>query len=441
MKKIFFLFLILPCFVFSQNERQKLYSLEECINIALSNNSNLAIFNERSKSAEAKYKEARTLSLPNLKFMGNYSRLSDIDPFNITLPPPISQTIELFPILLNNTNLRLNLMQPIFTGSKLSGSIDVADFSNQAAIEDYKKQRLDLITDIKICYFNIIKTVQLNRNVRENIYRIESHINDAKNMLELKQITTNDFLKIEVQYYKLKSVLVETENMVSLNKLKLCNLMGVELNYNFDIAPLSFDEIEIEPLNEYLKSAISNRNDLKSIESRVKIAEKGISIANSNWYPQVYLNANYHYANPNSRLMPPTDKFKESWDVGVSVSFDIWNWGATSDKVEQAKAQQKEAELIFNSLKDLITLDVNRIYLNIMQMKESLVFQRRAVEQAEEDFRISKEKFEKGYLSSSDLLDSETSLYEATAAYINTQMDYNIAIATLENVSAIIKSK
>jgi len=349
--------------MFSQNEKNKIYSLEECINIALNNNSGLAIFNERSRSATAKYKEARTLSLPNLKFMGSYSRLSDIDPFSITLPPPISQTIELFPVLLNNTNLRLNLMQPIFTGSKLSGSIDVADFSNQAAIEDYKKQRLDLITDIKICYFNIIKTVQLNKNVIENIARIESHINDAKNMLDLKQITTNDFLKIEVQYYKLKSVLVETGNMVALNKLKLCNLMGVELNYNFDIAPLSFDEIEIESLDEYLKSAISNRNDLKSVENRVRIAEKGISIANSNWYPQIYLNANYYYANPNQRLMPPTDKFKESWDVGVSVSFDIWNWGATSDKVEQAKAQQKESQLIFNSLKDLITLDVNSPYM------------------------------------------------------------------------------
>ena len=260
MKNFFYLFLILPCLMFSQNEKNKIYSLEECISIALNNNSGLAIFNERSRSATAKYKEARTLSLPNLKFMGNYSRLSDIDPFNIMLPPPISQTIELFPVLLNNTNLRLNLMQPIFTGSKLSGSIDIADFSNQAAIEDYKKQVLELITDVKICYFNIIKVIQLNKNVIENIARMESHINDAKNMLDLKQITTNDFLKIEVQYYKLKSVLVETANMVTLNKLKLCNLMGVKLNYDFDIAPIPFDEIEIKPLDEYLQSAITFSN-------------------------------------------------------------------------------------------------------------------------------------------------------------------------------------
>ena len=441
MKKILFLLCIIPCFVFSQSETNKLYSLEECIDIALNNNYNLAIFNERSKGAEAKYKETQTSALPSLKFMGSYSRLSNIDPFSITLPPPISQTFEIFPILLNNTNLRLNLTQPIFTGSKLSGAVDIADFLSQAAIEDYKKQKLDLITEIKICYFNIAKAIQLNKNVKDNIFRIEAHINDAKNMLELKQITTNDFLKIEVQYYKLKSALIETENMVALNKLKLCNLMGITLNYDFDITPLSIIEFQIEPLDEYLKSALANRNDLKSIENKVKIAEKGISIANSNWYPQIYLNANYYYANPNQRLMPPTDKFKESWDVGISLSFDIWNWGATSDKVSQAKTQQKEAQLSFNSFRDLITFDVNRIYLNIMQMKESLVFQKKAVEQAEEDFRISKEKFEKGYLSSSDLLDSETSLYESTAAYINTQMDYNISIAALENVSAITKNK
>lgn len=431
--------IILPLISLSQVSQNNSYSLEECVKIGLKNNNSLKASEARLQNSESKYNESKTSALPSLKLLGSYSRLSDIDPFQVTLPAPISKTLTLSPVLLNNTNVRLNLQQPIFTGSKISGSIDAAEFNYQSVNEDYLKDRNELVANIKIGYFNIIKAENILENINENIQMSESHIKDIKNFLDLGQVTKNDLLKVEIQLYNLKSSQVEAENLVTLSKLNLSNLMGTELNSGFEITRNEPATEEIKNMDYYIKEALLNRNDLKSLDKKIKMAESGINVANSNWFPQVYFNANYTYANPNQRIMPAQDKFVDTWDVGVTLSFDIWNWGANSHKVEQAESQYKEIKSSFDSYKDLIVLEVNQIFLNIKQIKESLVFQEKAVEQAEENYRIAKEKFGKGYLSSSELLDAETALLQTKNNYINTAMDYRISIAKLDKATGLQK--
>ena len=112
MKKILFLITIIPILLLGQQNNKKVYSLEECINIALKQSYLLKASEARLQNTESKFYEAKTNSLPSLKFIGSYSRLSDIDPFQVTLPAPISKTMTISPVLLDNTNLRLNLQQP-----------------------------------------------------------------------------------------------------------------------------------------------------------------------------------------------------------------------------------------------------------------------------------------------------------------------------------------
>lgn len=431
--------MILPILALSQQSQTRLYSMEECINTALKKNNSLKASEAKLLNSEAKYSESKTAALPSLKLSGGYSRLSDIDPFQVTLPAPISKTMTLSPVLLNNTNVRLSLQQPIFTGSKISGSIDAADYNYQASLEDYKKDKIDLVTNVQIGYLNILKAKLVLQNIIENIQKTESHVKDIQNFLDLGQLTKNDLLKVEVQLYNLKALQVEAENMILISKLSLTNLMGIESNSGFDIKQTEIEVREINDLDFYIKTAISNRSELKAFDKRIKMAEAGKSIANSNWYPQIYLNANYTYANPNQRLMPAQDKFVDTWDFGITFSFDIWNWGATTHKVEQAESQYKELKSNLDSFQDYIILEVNQLFLNLKQIKEALVYQKKAAEQAGENYKISKEKFEKGFLSSSELLDAETSLYIAKNNFINGIVDYNIIAAKLDKAAGSVK--
>lgn len=439
MRKLIILIIFLPLLLFSQRGNQSKLSIDDCVNLALKQNNFLKASEAKMLNAQSKYNEAKTYALPSLKLSGSYSRLSEIEPFEVTLPAPINKTLSISPVLLNSTNLKLSLQQPIFTGSKVSGAIDAAEFGFQSTAEEFNRDKIEIITNTKIAFFNILKAEKVRQNISENIEKTNSHIKDINNFLSLGQATKNDLLKIEVQLYNLKASLVEAENLVSLAKLNLKNIIGKK--EEFEILNVENDllTIELNNLEFYIRSATSNRSELKALDKKLSAADAGIKVATSNWYPQIYLNANFLYANPNQRIMPMQDKFKETWDVGIALSFDLWNWGANSDKVDQAKAQYKEIECGLDYLKDNVTLEVTQIYFNLKQIKESIKYQSKAVEQAEENFKISKEKFEKGFLSSSELLDAETALLVSKNNYSNSMIDYMILHTKLMRASGLVQ--
>ncbi|TAK64597.1 MAG: hypothetical protein EPO24_03180, partial [Bacteroidetes bacterium] len=134
---------------------------------------------------------------------------------------------------------------------------------------------------------------------------------------------------------------------------------------------------------------------------------------------------------PNQRYQPVQDQFNDSWDASVSVSFDLWNWGQTTDQTQQAKAQLEQAHDGLSQLRDGIAMEVTSSYLNLTKSRESIVLAERGVQQAEENYRSTNEKFKAGISSTSDLLDAEVALLQAKTNYTNALVDKELAYARL----------
>jgi outer membrane protein TolC len=169
-----------------------------------------------------------------------------------------------------------------------------------------------------------------------------------------------------------------------------------------------------------------------AMEYRVRSGESGVSLAASNWFPQVYLTGNYYFNRPNQRFQPVTDAFKNTWDFGVGMSFDIWNWGTTVHQTDEAKAQLAQAQDGLSQLKDAITLDVTSNFLNLQRAKERIAVAQEGVRQAEENYRITDNKFKQGLSVNTDLLDAEVALLQAKTNYTQALTDYELAEAGLE---------
>jgi outer membrane protein TolC len=168
------------------------------------------------------------------------------------------------------------------------------------------------------------------------------------------------------------------------------------------------------------------------MDYRVKASETGITAAKSDWWPQLYLTGNYYYSRPNQRILPTQDKFNATWDISVSMSFNLWNWGATSDRTDAAEAQFEQAKDGYKVLKDRVTLEVTANYLNINKSEEKMTVSEQSVKQAEENYKVTDEKFKNGLALNSDLLDAEVALLQAKTNYIQSVVDYELALAQLK---------
>lgn len=409
-------------------------SLDQALQIGFDKSKGLHASMMQVQYADAKSGEAGTLLLPSLKLGAAYTRLSSVPAFevNIPLPPPAPSHFVLSPSILNNYNLRLTLQQPLFTGGKVQSAVDAADYTAQATQKEYEKDKSDLVFNIKSAYWNLSKALELQNVVNENVEQIRAHVKDAKSWQSQGLITDNDVLKVEVQLSEARLHQIDARNAVQLARIALNNVIGIPLDTPVNLtSTLDQKPEEFAPLPDLVKQALDRRADIEAMKYKVKAGESGVSLATASWFPQVYLTGNYYFNRPNQRYQPMVDQFNNSWDLGVGVSFDVWNWGATIHQTDEARARLAQAQDGLAQLKDAITLDVTSNYLNLQRVRERIDVAREGVKQAEENYRITDNKFKQGLSVNTDLLDAEVALLKAKTDYTQALTDFELAEASL----------
>ncbi|MCX5842593.1 MAG: TolC family protein, partial [Deltaproteobacteria bacterium] len=81
---------------------------------------------------------------------------------------------------------------------------------------------------------------------------------------------------------------------------------------------------------------------------------------------------------------------------------------------------------------DQVTLEVKNSWLTLHEAEKQLAVTQKAIEQAEENYRITRERYHEQVGTSTDVLDAQTLLTRAKSDYFNALSDYNISMARLE---------
>lgn len=417
-------------------------TLEQSIGLGLENSRMLHASRMSAEAAGARASEAGAAGLPSLKATGSYTRQSEVPPFAITLPPPLSGSYTISPSIVNNYNLRLTLQQPVFTGFRISSGASMADNAARAAGEEYNRDRSELVYAVTNAYWSLFKAIELRNLIDENAAQMKAHLQDVQNFLAQGMATNNDVLKVQVQYSNVQLQQIDARNSVQLATIGLANVMGISLDTKIELrsVPARPDAADgdsllrpgsLPSLGELVGLAFARRPELKAVEYRVQAGENGVSMARSGWFPQIFLTGNYNYARPNQRFVPTQDVFKDTWDVSLVATWDIWNWGTTSHQTNQAQAQLSQTMDAQSQLRDAVRLEVTQSYLVLKQAGERITVAGESVAQAEENHRVTNEKFKSGLALNSELLDAEVLLLQAKTSHTQSLVDYQLAAARL----------
>lgn len=413
--------------------QSKKLTLQESIELGLGNSKDLKISQSKLKSADAKVSEVNSMFLPQLKFMANYTRLSDnVPPFEVTTPfSPIP--IRISDPVLDNYNLKLSFQQPLFTGLKLLSSKKAAEYNLNASEFEYSKEKNEAALNIYSTFWNYYKAMQMKDLLNNSQKQIKTHLMNTKNFVDNGLATQNDYLKLQVQHSNTKLQLIEAENNVDVARAVFNKALGLPFDSPTDI---SIEDIKIQQVeynvDDLINEAKENRDEIVSLAFRLKAANENISAARSSWFPSLYLNGNYNYSNPNTRFQPLTAKFNDTWDVGVTLSWDVWDWGLTSSKTTQAEESAVQTQTSLEKLNDNIEVEVFQSYLNLIKSKEKVDVSKLSLEQASENYRITSEKYNEQLATSADLIDAEVSELQAATNLTSSLIEYNLAKVRLE---------
>jgi outer membrane protein len=438
-KRLFFIVLI--CFVLypsvSTAEGDHLLTLQDSVNMALKQSVIIHSAREGVAGAEAQKKEAFTGFLPKLSTSYNYTRLQDAPSVTISGIPPVIPRTVMTTGTQDNYTWALEARQPLFAGGSILANYQVGSLGVEVARMDEKMVVLDIIQEVKFAYYNVVKAEKLLEVAVQAVKQLSAHKDTAQSFFDVGLIPRNDLLHAEVELANGQQLLVRSENAVDLARSKLNTVLrrGIETPMKVEdiLAYQPFDK----SAEDCLRVAQENRPEIKAYSLKVEQAKKMVSQAKSEFYPTVNLVGNYSRYGDTASLTGSAYKDQEDWYVMAVASWNFWEWGKTKNRVDASRSRENQMANTLTNVQDQITLEVKNAYLLMREAEKQIIVSQKTIEQAEENFRITQERYKEQVATSSEVLDAQTLLTRAKSDYTNALGDYHISHARLERAMGI----
>lgn len=419
-------------------------SLQECIDTTLKQSVLIRAAKEGILGAEALQKEAFTGFLPKLSTSYSYSRLN-AEPTvtspatSIALPPPIgSVTIPPNTYQVgtrDNYNWFLEARQPLFAGGGILANYEANRLAADIARLEEAAMVQDIVRDVKVSYFNILKAEKVLVVAKQSVEQLTAHRDTARSFYDVGLIPRNDLLYAEVELAGSRQFLVRAENGVEMANAKLNTLMRRAIS-----APVRIeDTLNALPYEKGLEAciveAMEKRPEIRAHLLRIEQARSIVKLLKSEYYPNVSLVGNYARYGDTPGLAGSPYKPQENWTILALANWNIWEWGKTKYRVDSGQSRESQAEHILINLRDQIKLEVKNAFLLLHEAGAQIQVTRKAIEQSEENYRISSERYREQVGTATAVIDAQTILTKARSDYFNALGDFNIGKANLERAA------
>jgi len=405
----------------------EMLTLEESIKTALSNNLQVTASSERVKQAEYAKQEAYTYFLPRIGSSFTYTRLNEAQSMDMG-----GGSIDITDA--NLYDFALTLAQPLYTGGKLRAAYAQAGENVRKTGFDRDEVIQNLAIEVKKSYFSILKAktgLQTANGLKEMAW---DHLKTAEAFFNEGMVTKADVLKTEVFLADAEQQILKAGNALALSKAGCSFLLNSPLSEDFEVEDVLERLKEKKALEDWTNLSFQNRPELKGLESAAKIYGYNVELEKSRYSPQIALFSSWLL---NRGSQAPVDEWADSWNAGVVLEFDIWNWGETKYKVERARHQKKEIDAQLALLQKAIELEVKAAYLNMETADRQIETSKKSVEKAEESLRMADILYREGMGTTTDVLGAQTDLTSAKNSYYQALYDYQLAYAQLEKAAGV----
>ena len=426
MKRRILITLLIPIALFAQSKK---LTIEESIQIGLENSSLIKISESNLRSSDAKITEATSRMFPKLSLSAGYTYMNLDDPKEIGLGPVGMEVINPFSLY----GMQLSIQQPLFTGFQISSSKSAAENSYQSMNFEHQRNINNKALEIYSAFWNFFKAQKQYELTQEYLTSLKDNLKQTKDFLDNGLATMNDYLKIKVQVSNAEVSLIDAKNNMEIARASFNKSIGIPLSDSTEI-DASYTSIQSQSFDyqDLLNSALTNRDELKSLESNIKAGEDRVTAANSGWWPKLYASGNFFLYNATAKTFGIDDEKLQAWFVGLSLNWDLWDWGYTSSQSAQAEESVLQGEESLKLLKEQIELETYSAYLNLNSQKEKISVSQLAVESAEENLRLTQQKYDYNLATSNDLIDAEVEVLDARTKLAFSNADYEIAKVKLE---------
>jgi outer membrane protein len=362
----------------------------------------------RQEAAEAVAEQRKAASLPQVALLAGYTRTNHVDEFGI----PGGRVI--YPDIPDNVRSRVDLQWPIYTGGRLPALARAASAEAGAIAQDREAARADLRLEITRAYWAVITARASVDVVNQALARMSAHLTDVRNQLSVGLVPPSDVLSLEAQQARQQQLLIEARNMAETAALDFRRLIGLDPDASFELADRLDAPGTVSPeINALVEAARANRAERKALEIRVEGFNERLTAAEAGRMPLIATVGGYDVARPNPKIFPRQAAWKPSWDLGVNLSWSLFDGGRSRAEVAEAAANRKAAEERLKDFDVNVGTEVRQRALDLGAARASIAAADIGVRSATEARRVIAERFSAGVATNTDVIDAQVALLQA----------------------------
>ena len=403
-------------------------TLDDAIARGLANSQRLAELQARSEGAEAAEAGRRAAALPWLSVNGGYTRTNHVDAYALPgIPPRI-----IYPDVPDNLRARLDLQWPLYTGGRTGALERAARAEREASVEEIAAARADLRLEITRAFWALVTSGEAEQVVARALETLGAHVRDLRNRLDQGLIPPNDLLSAEAQESRQRLLAIEAKNLRATAEADLRRLLGAE-EPGFFQPVLPAEGVATVPSDAapLVAAAKAQRPERRALEDRANGARARVDASHAAAFPQVGVNGGYDYARPNARIFPRAAEWRYSWDVSVNATWMLWDGGRRHADEAEASAAVRAAESRVGEFDRQVTFEVRQRLLDLESSHAGIAAAEDGLRSATEALRVVGERFAAGVATSTEVLDAQVAMLQASLERTRTVANARIAEARL----------
>ena len=405
------------------NDIPESLTLQQAIDFALKNNTDVKTQEEAIRIARAQYIQKRSSILPQVNLTVESEHLNNA---GATVSDGNTGN-EIFSMM--------EVSQPVFSFGKLSQGIAIYQYAIQIQELKLEESKQSVIYQIASAFYDILLQEELVKVNEDALKTAEEHLQVAQLRFEQGINTQFDVTRAKVDIANRRPDLISARNELLKARQSLNQILNLPSNTVIKIDG-KLNYLEYNPDSQKAWNiALENRPGLKSQKLTIQQNETNFHLRKALYTPNIYVGGDYTLVH--SKFQGHDSFDSQSWTGYVKLTMPIFDGLNISGQIKEAKAALEQAKLSYEKTLLSAQTEVEQTILEIKKQKELVDATKEAIDLAQLSLSMAQLSYENGKATTLDVTDAELSLTTARSNWAKAIHDYLVALATLKKALGV----
>ncbi len=410
----FFFILSIGVLSLATASAQRTFTLDECLEQALSNNVRMRNAENEIRMAEHDRKNAFTRYFPSVSASGG-GFIANKGLMELNMGPDMSMSMMKDGIVGG-----VSATLPLFAGGQIVNGNKLAKVSEEVSRTRYRLSENEVRLTTENYYWQVVTLKEKLRTLEVVEARLDTLTRDVEAAVQAGVTTRNDLLQVQLRQNEIKSNRLNVENALALSRELLAQYMGMGLD-SVDVAYAMEGRLPEEPAGLFLppESALPRTGEYDLLRQNLEATRLQKKIAVGKNLPTVAIGGGYYYDD----LL---DVGMDFWVGFATVSVPLSGWWGGSHDIKKQKLQVKNAENQLNDQSEMLMIRMRQSWNDLNDAYKQVGIALTSIDQATENLRMQSDYYAAGTCTMSDLLDAQTLFQQSRDKYVEAYAQYEV---------------